>query len=1660
MALLKGEWSHRGGAMRHRWPGTTSPRLGFFLLSFALLHLSPAPLRPPASDAVFISQSAPSALQPGETTTVSVTFENTGTSTWDPEAEYWLGSQNPENNSTWGIARVALDGPIAPEEQVTFSFSITAPGTDRVYDFQWQMVQDGVAWFGDLTPNLRIKVAAPANGARYVSQSAPAMILPGDTAEVSVTMVNNGTSTWDPAADYFLGSQNPENNWTWGLTRVPLDAPVEPGMQKTFTFSITSPSTPGTNNFQWQMVQEGVEWFGDSTPNLAIQSGSTDDGAEFVRQLAPLSLRPGEERSVSVTMRNVGQTAWTAAEGYALGSQNPQDNLTWQVGRVALPDGEVVERGEEGSFDFVITAPTTPDTYDFQWQMVQDGVAWFGDLTPNLRIKVAAPANGARYVSQSAPEMILPGDTAEVSVTMVNNGTSTWDPAADYFLGSQNPENNWTWGLARVPLDAPVEPGMQKTFTFSITSPSTPGTNNFQWQMVQEGVEWFGDSTPNLAIQSGSTDDGAQIVSHTLPDRMLSGQAYDVVVVMRNTGISTWTRDGDGPADGSRGFKLAVKFSNTIPIGTRYLLPPGLEVEPKQTAEFRFTVVAPFEDLSVTDLQMIHEGFGWFGETLSHSAETEDAVPPHSTIVLNAASGPPGTSVEVNWVEGDPFHPLAEVRFSFGDPEAHDYSRVRVSSTWVSASQLTFTVPPDASCGSHFATVVVPSSVDAVIQSKPVEFVVTSPCNPERRNSLDVLSYNVNMLPTAQRMDYRAGLIGTHPDLKGHDVIVFVELMSDSHRDLITWLLRSEYPYQGRILGRDHWGFPFPALVPLPIQDGGVIILSKWPIEAEAQSLFGAVCTPIPDCLGDKGVNYARINKAGQRYHIFGTHLDSGPDAADMRVRKEQFDIMSRFVLTRRIASGDPVIMAGDFNVDRNFQNGEYQRMLSALSATQPWTSGLQPATNPKGQWLDYVLFSNAYRPPESSLNRVVSPRDGNGADLSDHYAVLGKFSFSFSEELAASCSTAPAESPLAAKPSGILSDPWQTFSWNEIPGADSYTVSVIRAGDGVTLFHRKGIADTTFTPDFPLPSGIDLRFLLSAVNSCGEGPSSIVTEFRIARNDSSAPTEAPVPNWPGGLIHEARPTFSWTPVEGVTSYTLHVLSANDESVVLSHNNIRGTSFAAPTNLPSGALYWTVGGENQFGSGPYSPRIRFRVEDPSNPNFTLVVAGPSSCQTPCSVKMTAIASNPEGDPLAFRWSGCASGSSSTGVCVVDSEGTVQAVVQVSSAHGVLASASKPVLGIRPPDVSISDLSVVEGDHRTTPAEVTLSLSRASDLVVTVNFSTFDGTATGASNDYVPTSGTVSFPPGTTSQTITVVVAADARGEANETFGVRLSNPSNAVLTRGEAQVTILDDDKKPNITINNARVSEGAGAATFSVSFDGADFPATVAYATVDDTATAGSDYTATSGILTFDPGVTAQSIIVPILQDTVYDGTKRFRVVLSSATRATIVKGEGKGVIVDDEASPLGAPRADFNGDGKPDLLWRNAATGVNFVWLMDGTKVTGGARLPTASIEWRIVGTSDFNADGSPDIVWRNTSTGDNFVWYMSGVTLVGGDTIRAVPDLDWNIVGVADFNRDGKPDLLWRQLQSGSNAVWTMDGVTPQDVVNVEAVPDTSWTVGAPK
>jgi hypothetical protein len=209
----------------------------------------------------------------------------------------------------------------------------------------------------------------------------------------------------------------------------------------------------------------------------------------------------GQTYSVSVTMYNAGTTTWTAAGNYKLGSQNAQGNQWWGFNRVLLPSGVSVAPGSQYTFNFSVTAPTTTGSYPFQWKMVQDGVTWFGDQTTNVNVNVTSPSN-ATFVSQSIPATMTAGHPYNVSVTMQNTGTTTWTAAAKFRLGTQNPTDNTTWGFNRVllPNNTSIAPGSSATFSFKVTAPSTSGTYNMQYMMLQEGVNWFGNRTSNIAV--------------------------------------------------------------------------------------------------------------------------------------------------------------------------------------------------------------------------------------------------------------------------------------------------------------------------------------------------------------------------------------------------------------------------------------------------------------------------------------------------------------------------------------------------------------------------------------------------------------------------------------------------------------------------------------------------------------------------------------------------------------------------------------------------------------------------------------------------------------------------------------------------------------------------------------------------------------------------------------------------------------------------------------------------------------------------------------------------------------------------------------------------------------------------------------------------------
>jgi hypothetical protein len=123
-----------------------------------------------------------------------------------------------------------------------------------------------------------------------------------------------------------------------------------------------------------------------TTAVLSAAAMQPVDDAAFVQATVVKAMAPGARKSVTVVMKNTGTTTWTRAAGHRLGSQSPHDNLTFAINRVDLPH-DVPPQGT-ATFTFEITAPNAPGTYDFQWRMVHEFVAWFGPSTPVVAIQV------------------------------------------------------------------------------------------------------------------------------------------------------------------------------------------------------------------------------------------------------------------------------------------------------------------------------------------------------------------------------------------------------------------------------------------------------------------------------------------------------------------------------------------------------------------------------------------------------------------------------------------------------------------------------------------------------------------------------------------------------------------------------------------------------------------------------------------------------------------------------------------------------------------------------------------------------------------------------------------------------------------------------------------------------------------------------------------------------------------------------------------------------------------------------------------------------------------------------------------------------------------------------------------------------------------------
>ncbi|MET0552613.1 MAG: Calx-beta domain-containing protein [Vicinamibacteria bacterium] len=226
-----------------------------------------------------------------------------------------------------------------------------------------------------------------------------------------------------------------------------------------------------------------------------------------------------------------------------------------------------------------------------------------------------------------------------------------------------------------------------------------------------------------------------------------------------------------------------------------------------------------------------------------------------------------------------------------------------------------------------------------------------------------------------------------------------------------------------------------------------------------------------------------------------------------------------------------------------------------------------------------------------------------------------------------------------------------------------------------------------------------------------------------------------------------------------------------------------------------------------------------------------------------------------------------------------------------------------------PTLAIGAVSVPEGNFGQASAVLPVTLSGAAGQTVTVSFATAPGTAA-AGTDYVPASGALTFPPGTTARSVSVSVLGDLMREGNEAFAVSLASPVNATLGAASAQATIVDDDPVPTVTAEGCAVAEGNAGNVPCVGGVSLSNPNSqnviVNWTTNAGSATPGTDYVATGGVLTFVPGDIQRPASAAVIGDTAVEADESFTLSVTNATNATVGNGQAPFVILDDDAPSL----------------------------------------------------------------------------------------------------------------------------------------------------------
>jgi hypothetical protein len=315
--------------------------------------------------------------------------------------------------------------------------------------------------------------------------------------------------------------------------------------------------------------------------------------------------------------------------------------------------------------------------------------------------------------------------------------------------------------------------------------------------------------------------------------------------------------------------------------------------------------------------------------------------------------------------------------------------------------------------------------------------------------------------------------------------------------------------------------------------------------------------------------------------------------------------------------------------------------------------------------------------------------------------------------------------------------------------------------------------------------------------------------------------------------------------------------------------------------------------------------------------------------------------------------------------------TVFIILDTPTGGAVLGPRTNAVLTITDNDpiyVSVDDAAVTKPASGSVPMLFPVYLSAASSRTVSVAYATANISAE-AGIDYLTATGRLDFIPGVLTQYVAVTVLTDGLQEGAKSFLLNLSSPAQVILADSTGLGTIYDGTQGVlQFSSATYTAAEGAGTATITITRTGGTLgTVSVPFSATTGTATAGSDFVATNGVLTFNNGINSRTFSVPLLDDSAVEGNETIQLSLSTPTGTTL-------------GTPSSAVLTIADNDTPPTLFIRATPNGVALSWptQANGFGLVSSLIIPTTN--WVPVTNTPF-LEGTRFVVTNSTTSSNRF-------------------------------------------------------------------------------